>query len=713
MTYILKKHLFALTLFTLILTLLPISSQARSAAAPTNDTFTPAKCMFTVPGSATEGADIICGYLTVPEDYAQPDGATIRLAVAIIKSKRENKKVDPIFFAQGGPGGSTLDSYVDPLLSPDSRLRKDRDLVLFDQRGTLYSQPSLYCKEYDQLILDTLEKDLTTEEYERMDLETMSACRDRLLQEGVNLSSYDSIENARDIESLRLALGYEKINLYGVSYGTLLAQHYLRLYPGSLRSVTLDGVVAPQINSVLDNAINEDRAFKKLFSSCAEDPDCNRTYPNLEQEYEQLLDKLEKAPARVPMTDPDSNISYNTVIDGESFQGSIFQMLYVSDLIPALPLIIHNAVQGDYTAFGRILSIFIFDRSMSMGMFYSVWCAEDADFEPEDFRLENVNPRIAEWEKRSPYEFLTLCKAWNVEPLGTEADQPVSSSVPTLLLSGEFDPVTPPKNAEAAATTLSHSYNFVFPTGAHGQLLDSECSDGIFLSFLEDPNTRPDGSCIQDTPNVEFYTKNNLVPLPVFLRMLTLEGNIGYEALTFLGGLLLLSTALFFIPFAWFLKILQPKPRVTPEQTFYQQSGEIPQSPVIPSYPSAIEMSDVGMSDNTPQRPPLFVSLASWGAVAEALLLLTFPSILAIFIFQMVSANDNRLLFGIVHEARIWFILPFIGAILAFEMLAATLQGWLWKGWSIGWRLYYTLITLAAILCILILAKWGMLTVLF
>jgi hypothetical protein len=126
--------------------------------------FSPAACMFNIPSGSVEGRDIECGYLTVPLSHADPEGPSIRLAVAIIRSLDSNPKSDPLVIAQGGPGGSTIDTYVSPLLSPNSRIRADRDIILFDQRGTLYSQPSLYCKEYDQFMLDYLETDLSPDE---------------------------------------------------------------------------------------------------------------------------------------------------------------------------------------------------------------------------------------------------------------------------------------------------------------------------------------------------------------------------------------------------------------------------------------------------------------------------------------------------------------------------------------------------------------------
>ena len=679
-------------------------NQAISAQA---GSFTATPCMFKLPAGITEGTDIQCGYLTVPSNHDQPEGQTIRLAVAIIKSLEAQPKVDPLFIAQGGPGGSTIDTYVTPLFSATSRIRTNRDLVLFDQRGTLYSQPSLYCTEYDQFVMDNLESDLSPEEYNRLFQEAMQKCRQRLVSQGINLSDFNSIENAHDIESLRLALGYEKINLYGVSYGTLLALHYMRLYPDSLRSVVLDGVVAPQLNTVLDNAANQDHAFRHFFDSCAADPDCNRDYPNLETVFYDLVAKFEETPARITLTDPEDNISFNAILDGEGFMGSVFQILYASSLIPALPKMIYAADKGDFTVLSSILSIFIFDRSMSYGMYFSAWCAEDADFNPQTVDLSKINPVLAEFEKNSPQEFLDTCNNWQVQPLGPEADAPVVSDVPTLLLSGAYDPVTPAANAKVVAAGLSNSFSVTFPLGAHGQMLDNKCSDGILLAFLDDPQNAPDTSCIADYTQPKFFTSKTVITLPAILKILGLKGSSGLEAGMLALALLFLSTALFFLPLAWLVNLLRPKPR-----TASPTLGQSPFSSEFPGYQNAAPSAFETALENETQ-PSLMMRFSSWAAALNATILLTFCIAVVAIIIQMITANDSRLYFGIAGEYRAWFVLPPIALLLTIAMLGASFKGWRWKAWSIWRRFYYTLLTLAALVCVGVLGVWGMLIAFF
>ena len=271
--------------------------QARSAA------FAPTDCaaLVKLPFGRAPGADFECGYLKVPAQHSLPAGPTIELAVVILKSTSRSPQPDPLVMAQGGPGGSTIDTYAALLL--DSPLRAERDIVLFDQRGTLHSRPALMCPESIELTLRTLEQDLSSEEENRLSDEALLACHARLLREGVNLAAFDSIENAADVEALRVALGYNMINLYGVSYGTLLALHVLRDSPGGLRSVILDSVVPPQVNFLAQAARSENRALTEFFGACAADARCNAAFPDLERVFYEQVQQLDRTPARVPMTD--------------------------------------------------------------------------------------------------------------------------------------------------------------------------------------------------------------------------------------------------------------------------------------------------------------------------------------------------------------------------------------------------------------------------
>jgi pimeloyl-ACP methyl ester carboxylesterase len=657
--------------------------------------------MFPMPAGVVEGTDIVCGYLTVPEEHKIPNGPTIQLAVAIIKSQAANPKADPLFIAQGGPGGSTIDTYVEALFTTDNGLRTDRDLVLFDQRGTLYSKPLLYCTEIDELNSKYIEKVISREESERLNLEAMTACRERLDREGVNLSAFDSLENAADIDTLRKALGYNKINLYGVSYGTLLALHYMRNFPDSLRSVILDGVVPPQTNFILGSGKTMDQAFTRLFQTCQQDEACNREYPDLEKVFLQVVDQLNDSPARVSITDPETNTVYRqAAIDGDTFLTGIFQLIYVADLIPLMPRMIYDARDGNFDGFARIMAILVFDRSMSYGMYYSVVCAEDANFTPADHDLKGVRPIIAEIEQRTPQALLDLCKIWNVEPLDSTVDQPVKSDIPTLVLSGGFDPITPPEYAADAASTLSHNFSFTFPTGGHGQMLSSDCADQMIQSFLDDPTQAPDSACIDPGATPDFLTSAKVVDMPMVLKLLNLDPVSVLGFLIVCLSLLFLWSSVLVFPLAWLIerstRQAAPESLLTAEQLALQQ--------------------EVSLSPTTtpqPRRPSLLLRLSSWLPVTASAVLSLFWLAFIVILVIMITKNDSRLFYGLSGEARPWFILVLIFILATVLMIISAILGWVQRYGPIWRRLYYTLLTLAALTITIVLVAWGMASAIF
>ena len=267
-------------------------------AAPTPSTngvprFEPADCWFDEP----QGQTVECGYLIVPEDRANPSNdKTIQLAVARFKSDSSNPQPDPIVYLEGGPGGSPLRSYMPVFNVYFAPFLEKRDLILLDQRGTGYSQPALDCREYYDWALSVLDQDLSVEESEQQGNAASLACRERLVGSGVNLAAFNSAENAADVNDLRVALGYEQLNLYGISYGTRLALTVLRDFPQGLRSVVIDSVVPLQSNLYTEIPGNGARAFELLFEACATDAACSAAYPDLRGVFFDLVDQLNDKP---------------------------------------------------------------------------------------------------------------------------------------------------------------------------------------------------------------------------------------------------------------------------------------------------------------------------------------------------------------------------------------------------------------------------------
>lgn len=672
------------SILAIIFSFFPIFTPAAYAADAFDNLaeFTPGDCEFELPVNLVEGRDVNCGFLSVPLNYDNPQGEKIRLAVAIITSTSAAPAADPLIMAQGGPGGSTIDTFLKQFSISD-RLRADRDVILLEQRGTLYSTPSLMCQEIQQMTVEMLEKDVTQEEAADLSLQATQECRERLVASGVNLSAFDSLENAKDIESLRLAFGYDKINLYGVSYGTLLALHYMNLFPQNLRSVILDGVLPPQINFLLQTTSTVDESLKKLFAACQADPDCQQAYPHLEEVFFSLVDQFNQTPATFPMTDTESGITYQAVFDGDSFLNSIAQMLYATSIIPALPRVIYDAQSGEFGFLSRIMSLVLFDRTLAYGMYYSVLCAEDSDFSAAQQALEGVHPAVVEAMQRGPQDFLDTCQMWNVENLDSSVDLPVSSDIPALLLSGEFDPVTPSKYALETAQTLENSTLVTFPNGGHGQAFEGECQDQIILDFLESPQVSPDISCVEQIDGVDFYNKRNVINAPFVFGLINLDQSTVIQFMVLLISGLFLFSAVIILPLAGIIRRVS-KPV---EEDLITETAETVPTRVVPLPARMIG----GLGFLVGLLAPLFLI----GMVAS--------------IVVMVANNDNRLLYGLAGEARPWMVLPAVILLVCLFWLVALIQAWNDRIGSLAMRIYYSFLFANAAAYLAVLVMWGLL----
>lgn len=611
-----------------------------------------------------------CGYISVPEFHAQPQGNQLRLAVAILPSPNFSPTRDAFVVAQGGPGGSTLDTFANffqqPYYPAIETLRAERDIVLYDQRGTLYAQPALTCPEELQNTFDTIEKNIPPEESLRLSEQAALACRERLVRQGIHLAAFNSFENARDIDTVRRALGYEKFDFYGVSYGTLLALQGLRASPEIFRSVILDAVVPAQTNPNSAIAQSQHRAFEQLFNACAADAECNRAYPNLKQVFYAQVDALNQTPARVSLTDKETGATYNAVINGDDFINLLFQLIYNTELVPALPHVIYAAREGQYTLIQAVYPILLFDRTFASGMYYSVMCAEDADFTPEELTLDGVDPHIAQVQTRDTTAFLQLCEKWNVPQLGARADEPVQAKVPTLVMSGEFDPITPPSFGKAAAETLTPGYVLEFPAYGHGALTSGNCANQIIAAFVKNPERAPNAQCIRDdATRVEFITPSNMILSDGIgkLHLAMLQGKLAFFMLPIVAIVLLLSVWLI-APLAWLVR----------------------------------------RSQHRPSEPHLLARLAPWLAVLASILAFTF--FIAVFVLLVLAALQNENTIGfIVGAPRAWlafYILPLLFGVCASVFTFAIVRAWQRKNWGIARRVYYSILAAAAVA----LAAW-------
>jgi len=457
-------------------------------------------CEFDIP----VGATVDCGYLTVPEDRSQPERRKIRLHVGVFRTSVAEKAADPILYLGGGPGENSTesssyfhDAYIEPFL-------KNRDFIVLDQRGAGFSRPHLDCPELDDMYKDALDENLTLEESRARGTDAALRCRDRLVStEGVNLASYRSAESAADVNDLRLALGYDQWNIYGVSYGTRLALTVMRDHPQGVRSVVLDSSYPLQANLYTGIQPNAQRALDVFFNGCAADPGCNATYPYLREVFFQTVDALNASPVTETIVNPLSGIQREAVVDGDALLGFLFQALYSTDFIPLLPRVIYEVSNGDTQLMGQIMGGFLaqLEELFSPGMHIAVQCSDEVAFTNVDEVAAAIAPypqlrALTEGDPFSGTGVFPVCASWGAAPPDPRENAPVASDIPTLVLAGEYDPITPPEWGRQVADTLARRFFHIFPGVGHGAATADECPEAIMHAFVNDPNVEPDASCV-------------------------------------------------------------------------------------------------------------------------------------------------------------------------------------------------------------------------
>lgn len=485
--------------------------------------FESSACPFTQPVDVT----VDCGYLVVPENRSNPDSPDIRVAVAIFRHPDGNPQPDPIIYLEGGPGGSALEGIGQTfsiLYKPV--FEANRDLIILDQRGIGVSQPALDCPAIDEFSLDALDYVVDGEEL------TYEMLTDRLIEGYINcgvelaqtadLSAYNTIANAADIADLRVALGYDEVNLWGISYGTRLALGVMRDAPEGIRSVVLDSVYTPQVDLIEGVPLNLQRALDTLFAACVASPACDEAYPNLRQVYVDTVAALNEEPA---VFDIENILTGETYPDsrfrGDDLTGLVFQLLYDTTALPILPKLIYDASEGQFDDVQLIYGLILAQQGrISVGATLAYQCQEEIPFTNPDVvqaNLDSVQPEVARLTADLVTGALmpTICAEWNAGTSPESENVAVTSDIPTLVVAGEYDPITPPSWAVQAAETLPNSYLYIYPSTGHGATI-GECARKMMIDFIENPTTEPDAACIAEIGTPRFIVPG-MEPEPVTL----------------------------------------------------------------------------------------------------------------------------------------------------------------------------------------------------
>ena len=414
-----------------------------------------------------------CGTLQVPEDPDDPAGAKITLAIAVVPAISTKAMPDPLFLVAGGPGQGSIHGFA-PLLSDFAGIRRERDIVMVDQRGTGGSN-RLDCAMPD----DALESgELEPAELRELAQECLPALRGRP-------EFYTTSIAVRDLDDVRAALGYATLNLYGISYGTRVAQHYMRRYPGRVRTAILDGALPAEVALGPDVAIEAQHAIDSALQRCARNTDCERQFPQIPAQFIALQERLRKEPVTVSIPHPLTGVLTSTKLDTARLGAAVRLLSYADETVSTLPLLIHEAQslhepQGLAAQYLRIASDV--DEQIAEGMHFAVVCSEDA---PRWDQEHVTDEALAKTYMGTAFMsgMRAVCAEWPRGPVDDDFGKPLHSDVQTLVLSGTDDPVTPRRYADQIMQGLSHGKHLVAAGQGHGQLATG-CIPRLTAEFI-------------------------------------------------------------------------------------------------------------------------------------------------------------------------------------------------------------------------------------
>ena len=437
-----------------------------------------------------------CADFAVPENPAAPEGRQITLRVARVPAINREKQPDPLFLLAGGPGmGATaLYGNAAPVFG---RIHRNRDIVLVDQRGTGGSN-ALNCPTDDLEMMSAAPAQVRDE---------AQRCLAKL-SDHANVAYYTTSVAVQDLDRVRAALGYERINLYGGSYGTRVAQHYLRRYPQQTRSVILDGVVAPEQILGPDTALDAENALNSVLARCHRDAACSDHFGDPAEDYRALRKALAAKPVSVTLPDPTSGAP-RTIEFGSLHLAMVLRLsIYNSEQAALLPVSLHLAQRsGNFAPLAGqfLMTLKTVDEIASYGMHNSVVCTEDVPF----FNTVKIDRAKLDATFLGAVQLDALqsvCEGWPRGPLDADLHAPLHSDAPVLLLSGGNDPVTPPANGEKAKAGLPNSLHLVLPDLGHGQI-GAPCVDRVMADFISLGSVKDlDTSCTKLAKPAPFFT---------------------------------------------------------------------------------------------------------------------------------------------------------------------------------------------------------------
>ncbi len=464
--------------------------------------FEESACEFGIPS----GVEVKCGFVEVPTDWDDLDSAPIRLHVGVAQNADTPVDATPVIYFEGGPGGDALGIFQFSYPIAFEPIVSQQPMIFFSQRGAAFSEPSMDCAAMDRAQREAILAGESLISQVSSVAEVFEECVEQLEADGVDFDEATTENAARDVEAIREALGFETLSVYAISYGTRLAQSYVRQFPDSIDGVVLDAVLpvdpAEGLGQIGQNA---DRSLNELFEACEASDVCANAYPDLEQRFFELYEALEDDPVEVEISPFIAGSDGSGQFDGDALVGTTFSALYGTETIAVLPEVVAE-LENDETELLEFLVTLDFVQIgfVSVVMNQAVVCNDyvrfisEAEFAEGSSESDEVNSGLG----TSPAAFDGLVAPCEIldQPDTTDAEfEEFESNVPTLLLGGAFDPITPPSNAEQVAEQFTNSQVVILDQASHGVIGD-DCGRELILSFYEQLG-EVDASCAEGRSN--------------------------------------------------------------------------------------------------------------------------------------------------------------------------------------------------------------------
>ena len=384
----------------------------------------------------------------------------------------------------------------------------DRDLILFEQRGTQYAQPSLDCPEWANAVYESNLPNFDATKTASLFQKAAQQCNEKLRKNGIDLNQYTTNQIAADINDLINVLGIEDYNLLTMSYSTKIGQVLIRDYPDKIKSVVMDSPLPLEVNYDEESVKNLLESLDKLLSDCEINSDCNDAFPNIKDRFLKYLEEKTKKPLEIKVENPKNGEPETFYLKGKDLI-NVFTSASTGS-VPNIPLEINKILNNDLSSVKRQLQ-YLFQEpgnGIGKGMRLSVWCAEENPFNSQEKITIETN-KYPEVKGLSPTVFDNeICKIWSVKEVAEIENKAVSSDIPVLLISGEYDEFTPVKWAETMTNNLTNSYHLIFKGWKHGPTSNwsNPCGMQAANDFFNDPTMKPNPECFMEIKSPEFKT---------------------------------------------------------------------------------------------------------------------------------------------------------------------------------------------------------------